>query len=157
MWCGGRNRLLLAFDSEWTQSASGNSTGSVPAWVPCYHPSWQEQQLTFPDYPHSAGSWGWCFKDSHVSPRQVMTLFCRTSCRVATTHWDFAELHRKKLTWSIILKYTDLKISACVELNQPPAIQSGSAFRFTLIKRFWYFKCCLWKLRWGVRNNCRHI
>lgn len=48
----------------------------------------------------------------------------------------FAELHWEKLTWSVILKFTDLKISASIELDLPPALQSGSAFRFTLIKDF---------------------
>lgn len=61
------------------------------------------------------------------------------------------------ITWRIIFKFTDLKITAYIELDQLPALQSGSAFRFTLIKRFWDFKCSLWRPGSEIRNNCPHI
>lgn len=52
------------------------------------------------------------------------------------THWDFAELHWEKVTQTVTLELIDSKINAYIELDLPPALQSGSGFRFTLIRDF---------------------
>lgn len=166
VWSGGRDRLLLAHDCKRAQGAAGDCTRTGTDRVPHHHPPWQAQRCTLPDSSYPAGSWGWRFQNSHVSPRQVNGLLSSHSGRASTTRGILGNSSAKSyfllcsdsVTWSIFSCLLTLKyVIPYIKLDQFPALWSGSALRFILIRTPTNFKHSFRSSGCKIRNNCSCI